>query len=108
MSELMVLAPAAPLLVVVLGGLAMLLVDAFVEDKSELAMMTAVILAGAAVVAGAMWHGEQDATTASPLISAWLATDKMALFSDVVIAGGSAFAAMLAGGYLQEHKLERG
>ena len=33
---------AAPLLCVVLGGLAMMLVDAFVEEKSELATTTAV------------------------------------------------------------------
>ena len=38
----------APLLCVVVGGLAMMLVDAFVEEKSELAIMTAVILAGSA------------------------------------------------------------
>jgi NADH-quinone oxidoreductase subunit N len=105
MSEWIV---AAPLLCVVLGGLAMLLVDAFVEDKSELATMTAVVLAGAAVIAGAMWHGEWDATEANPLLTNWLATDKLALFSDVLIAGGAAFTAMLAGGYLQEHKIERG
>jgi NADH-quinone oxidoreductase subunit N len=99
---------AAPLLVVVLGGLAMLLVDAFAEAGSELATMTALILAAAAGVAAAMWYGGHDATAAHPLLSAWLATDKLALFSDVVIAGGAAFAALLAGGYLQEHKIERG
>jgi NADH-quinone oxidoreductase subunit N len=99
---------AAPLLCVVLGGLAMLLVDAFAEEQSELATMTALILVAAAGIAAAMWHGQWDATQANPLFSNWLATDKLALFSDVVIAGGAAFAALLAGGYLQEHQLERG
>jgi len=97
---------AAPLLCVVLGGLAMLLVDAFVEEKSELAMMTAVILAGAAGVACAVWDGGESA--ASPLLSSYLAVDKLGLFSDVVICVGAALAVLLAGGYLNEHKLERG
>ncbi len=97
---------AAPLLCVILGGLAMLLVDAFVEEKGELAMMTAVILAGAAGVACAVWDG--GTVTASPLLTSYLAVDKLALFSDVVICVGAALAVLLAGGYLHEHRLERG
>ena len=97
---------AAPLLCVILGGLAMLLVDAFVEEKSELAMMTAVILAGAAGVACSVWDGGTAA--ASPLLTNYLAVDKLALFSDVVICVGAALAVLLAGGYLHEHRLERG
>jgi NADH-quinone oxidoreductase subunit N len=99
---------ALPLLVVVVGGLAMLLIDAFAEEGFDLAAVAALVLASAAGVAAAMWYGNWDATPADPLLSAWIATDKLALFSDVVIAGGAAFAALLAGGYLQEHKLERG
>jgi len=106
MSEWSEWAAAAPLLCVVLGGLAMLLVDAFVEEKSELAMMTAVVLAGAAGVACAVWDG--GAVAPSPLLSSYLAVDKLALFSDVVICVGAALAVLLAGGYLREHRLERG
>ncbi len=105
MSEWIV---AAPLLCVVLGGLAMMLVDAFVEEKSELSMMTAVILGGAAAVAVGIWAGERDLVEATPLITSYLAVDKLALFSDVVICVGAALAALLAGGYLREHRLERG
>jgi NADH-quinone oxidoreductase subunit N len=99
---------AAPLLCVVLGGLAMMLVDAFVEEKSELATTTAVILVGASVIAGALWSGNYGAAGAGSLLSAWLATDKLALVSDVIIAVGAALAALIAGGYLPEHDLERG
>lgn len=109
MSEvLMPWVTAAPLLCVVLAGLAMMLVDAFVEEKSELAMMTAVILAGSAAIAGAVWTSGSSSVGATELVTTWLATDKLALFSDVVIAVGAALAALLAGGYLNEHKLERG
>lgn len=99
---------AAPLLCVVLGGLAMMMVDAFVEEKSELATTTAVILVGAAAIAGALWRGGHGAPTDGSLLTAWLATDKLALCSDVIIAFGAALSALLAGGYLREHDLERG
>lgn len=98
----------APLLCVVVGGLAMMLVDAFVEEKSELAIITTVILAGSAAIAAGVWTSGIGAAESSELITKWLATDKLALFSDVVIAGGAALAVLLAGGYLREHKLERG
>ncbi len=99
---------AAPLLCVVLGGLAMMLVDAFVEEKSELATTTAVILVGAAGIAGALYYGGYGDTPTGALVASWLATDKLALCSDVIIAMGAALAALIAGGYLREHALERG
>jgi NADH-quinone oxidoreductase subunit N len=105
MSDLIL---AAPLLCVVLGGLAMMMVDAFVEEGTELAMTTAVVLAGSIAVAAALWNGDITHPAEGSLISAWLATDKLALFSDVVIAAGAGLAALLAGGYMVEHKLERG
>ena len=97
----------APLLCVVLGGLAMMLVDAFVDEKSELATTTAVILVGAAAISGALWSAGY-AGVSGPFVSQWLAADKLALWSDVIIAAGAALAALLAGGYLREHGLERG
>ncbi len=106
--SLMLWVTVAPLLCVVVAGLAMMLVDAFVEEKSELAMMTAVILAGSGVIAGGVWTSGHGAVQTTELVTTWLATDKLALFSDVVIAGGAALTALLAGGYLSEHRLERG
>src|SRR3954464_11704891 len=96
----------APLLCVALGGLAMMLVDAFVDEKSELATTTAVILVGAAAISGALWSAGY-AGISGPFVSHWLAADKLALWSDVIIAAGAALAALLAGGYLREHGLER-
>ncbi|MET0339822.1 MAG: NADH-quinone oxidoreductase subunit N, partial [Polyangiales bacterium] len=96
-----------PLLCVVLGGLAMMLVDAFVDEKSELATTTAVILVGASAISAALWSAGY-ADVSGPFVSKWLAADRLALWSDVIIAIGAALAALLAGGYLREHKLERG
>jgi NADH-quinone oxidoreductase subunit N len=97
-----------PLLCVVVAGLLMLLVDAFVEEKGELALMTSVILIGTAAVSAGIWVGGHTGDGTSPLVAAYLATDKLALFSDVVICIGAALAALMAGGYLREHELERG
>ena len=98
---------AAPLLCVVIGGLALMLVDAFVDEQSELATTTAVVFASAVAMAAALWSQEGTVGPDS-LLTAWLATDKLALFSDIVIAVGAGFAALLAGGYLREYRLERG
>jgi NADH-quinone oxidoreductase subunit N len=98
---------AAPLLCVVIGGLAMMLVDAFFDEQSELATTTAVVLGAAVAMALALWRGDYP-TPPDSLLTAWLATDKLALFSDVVIALGAGLAALIAGGYLREHRLERG
>jgi NADH-quinone oxidoreductase subunit N len=86
----------------------MMLVDAFVDEKSELATTTAVILLGAAAIAGALFWGNYGHATNDSMIGMWLATDKLALVSDVIIAVGAALAALIAGGYLREHDLERG
>ncbi|MDB4990929.1 MAG: NADH-ubiquinone oxidoreductase chain [Myxococcaceae bacterium] len=99
---------AAPLLCVVLGGLAMMLVDAFIEEKSELATTTAVILIGASGISAALWYGGYTNAPSDSLLAGWLATDKLSLVSDVIIAVGAALAALIAGGYLREHELERG
>jgi NADH-quinone oxidoreductase subunit N len=98
---------AAPLLCVVIGGLAMMLVDAFFDEHSELAITTAVVLGFAAALSFMLWRGEYG-VPADSLLSAWIATDKLALFSDVIIALGAGLAALIAGGYLPEHRLERG
>ena len=99
---------AAPLLCVVLGGLAMMLVDAFAEEKSELATTTALILAAAAAIAIALWGAGYGNAPTGKLVDLWLAADKLALCSDVIIAIGAALSALMAGGYLREHNLERG
>lgn len=97
----------APLLIVALGGLAMMLVDAFSGQKAELALVTAVILLGAAATSLGLWFGGPGYVDHG-LIGRYLAYDGLAHFLDLVICGSSAVAALLAGGYLREHRIERG
>jgi len=96
----------SPLLALVVGGLFMMLVDAFVKERAELALTAFWTFVVAGGLAAGLWIG---GTPASPgIVTSYLAVDQMALFFDIVICGGGAFTALLAGGYLPEHGLERG
>jgi NADH-quinone oxidoreductase subunit N len=96
-----------PLIILAVGGLVLMLVDALVRDRSEPAVWTAFLFTAAGVASVALFIGEAS-PTAPEIVGDFLAVDKMALFFDIVICGGGALSALLAGGYLQEHKLERG
>lgn len=100
-------AAIAPLLVLAVAGLAMLLVDAFVKENAQLGLFAAVILGGTAVVSAGLW-GDATPVSDNPLIGSYLASDRLALFGDATMCLGAGLACLLAGGYLREHKIERG
>jgi NADH-quinone oxidoreductase subunit N len=96
----------SPLLLLVAAGLAIMLVDAFTDERSELAVVTAASLFVVAGLAGAMLVGEVPA--APEVVTRYLAVDRLGLFFDIVICVGAGLSALLAGGYLREHGFERG
>jgi len=98
----------APLLALVVGGLIAMMVDGFVKKGAELATLTTLIFTVAGGFSLALWMTGADAEAAHPAIATYLATDKMALFFDLVICAGGALSTLLAGGYLREHGMERG
>jgi NADH-quinone oxidoreductase subunit N len=100
-------APLLPVFFVAASGLVLMVVDAFVKDRAELAMITSVLLAAVAGVSLSMWSVVPAAGKAD-VLGHWLAFDRLALFIDVVVSGGAALAALLAGGYLREYGIERG
>jgi NADH-quinone oxidoreductase subunit N len=93
----------SPLLWVAMAGLVMMVVDALVKERAQLGLMTFFILLVGGGLSLALWD-----TTADSELGGYLATDHLALFIDVVVCAGGALAALLAGGYLHEHGLERG
>ncbi|MET0384651.1 MAG: NADH-quinone oxidoreductase subunit N [Polyangiales bacterium] len=99
--------PLIPLLVVGFGAFALMLVDAFTTEKSELAILATVILFSAAVIGAALAAGKGDAHT-FPGIEAYLHFDRLTQFLNVTVCLGAGLTALLAGGYLPEHALERG
>ena len=98
-----------PLLLIIGGALLVMLVDAFTEkERPDLATVSAVTLGLAAAVSffGLLQGG--TATEVPEMIGRYVATDSMSLFFDVTLGLGGALSALMAGGYLREHRLERG
>ncbi|MEM9068229.1 MAG: NADH-quinone oxidoreductase subunit N [Myxococcota bacterium] len=98
----------APLLLLVVSGLFIMLVDAFVEERAELATVTSVALAVSGAISLAALVSNEPLGEIPPMIANYIAVDKAALFFDVVICAGGALSTLLAGGYLREHGFERG
>jgi NADH-quinone oxidoreductase subunit N len=98
----------SPLLVIAVGALALMMAEVFSKQRNGLALGSTVIFATAGAFAGAIWlFGVENLEEASAL-TPWLITDRFTLFFDMVLCLGGALASLLAGGYLPEHKLERG
>ncbi|HET6337876.1 MAG TPA: NADH-quinone oxidoreductase subunit N [Polyangiales bacterium] len=98
-----------PMLVVALGGFALMLVDALGrEESSELATLSAVICFAAAAVAAVIATGTKVPGPLPAGLGSYLTFDNLTQFVSVVICIGAGMSALLAGGYLREHALERG
>jgi NADH-quinone oxidoreductase subunit N len=98
-------ASVAPLLWVAVAGLVMMAIDAFVKERAQLGLFTFFVLAVGGGIALGLW----DEQTVTPeMFGSYLANDRLALFIDITVCLGGALAALLAGGYLNEHGLERG
>ncbi|MEZ4409871.1 MAG: NADH-quinone oxidoreductase subunit N [Polyangiales bacterium] len=97
----------SPMLILAVGALVLMLVDAFQQEEGGLAMPTALVHFVAAAAALALWSRGLPADAAT-VLNGWIAVDRTALFIEATVALGGALASLLAGGYLEEHKLDRG
>lgn len=97
----------APILTLAVGGLVLMMLDAFQKEDGQLAMPTALLHFVAAAAALALWQRGIPAEGAA-LVAPWLTIDRTGLFLAAVISVGGALASLLAGGYLAEHKMDRG
>ena len=109
----------SPLLVVVLGGALLMLAEAFSHHReehdsrsagpsSELALGTAITLFTGAIFAGAVWFVGPEKLDGSADLAPWLITDRFTLFFAFTMCLGGGLASLLAGGYLPEHRIDRG
>ncbi|HZU84591.1 MAG TPA: NADH-quinone oxidoreductase subunit N [Polyangiaceae bacterium] len=98
----------SPLIVVGVGALLLMLVEAFSTAPAGLALGAATVLFAGASCAGAVWMVGPQALGDAASLAPWLILDRFSLFFDMLLCLGAAIAALLAGGYLPEHHLERG
>lgn len=110
----------SPLLVVSLGGVLLMIAEALgkrrfdvVDDRTsgpsgELSIGTAITLLAGAVFSAAVWFVGPDKLEGVPAFAPWLIIDRFTLFFSFLLCLGGALAALLAGGYLPEHRIDRG
>jgi NADH-quinone oxidoreductase subunit N len=98
----------SPLLVVGFGALLLMMAEAFSRRQSGLALGAAAVLFTGAAFAAATWMYGVDRLTDAGSLAPWLIVDRFSLFFDMLLCLGGGLAALLAGGYLSEHRIERG
>jgi NADH-quinone oxidoreductase subunit N len=98
----------SPLLVVGLGALLLMLAEAFSTRQGGLALGAAIVLFTGAAFAGGVWMFGVEHLPESTSLAPWLLLDRFTLFFDMILCLGGGLAALLAGGYLAEHRIERG
>jgi NADH-quinone oxidoreductase subunit N len=121
-----VLLALSPLLVVALGAMLLMLAEAFGPRRHRvpstpgnrhfeeptasggLALVSAVVCAAGLAAAVAVWMFGLEHIDGIGSVGPWIVVDRFSLFFDGVICLGACLASLLAGGYLREHRLERG
>jgi len=106
----------SPLLIVAVGALALMLVEALSKLRDErlespsasLAGASAVVLFAASFASIGLWLYGPDKLPVLESLTPYLVIDRFSLFFFVILTLGGGLSCLLAGGYLPEHKMDRG
>ena len=105
---------SAPLLVVAVGAMVALLVEAFsrsrvsgepVTPRNDLVVFSLLVLGAAAYLSAGQWEA---AAAPQPIYGGMLVVDRFSIYLSFVIYAGAALAVLLAGGFLREQRFEFG
>lgn len=105
----------SPLLIVTAGALVLMLVEALskLRDEQEspsasLASTSAVVMLAGTTASIGLWLYGPEKLPVLQTLAPYLLIDRFSLFFFVILTLGGALSCLLAGGYLPEHKLDRG
>ena len=97
-----------PLTVLTFGALALMMAEAFSKGSKGLALGAAACCGAGLAASVAMWARGPESFEGISAVAPWIIMDKMTLFFSVIMCMGGLLASLLAGGYMPEHRLERG
>ena len=83
------------------------LIDAGAGRSAELGLGAAIVLMAGAVLSVAVWMVGPDQLEGIDVVAPYLVVDRFSLFFSFVLCLGGSLAALLASGYLPEHRLDR-